>query len=134
MVISCGFIDSYMQVLNAKNYSRWLLLTTMEPLLNKPNQMVTLSVQNFLVEWWGDMSWDSMHPNFVSMGMSCPILLHERVRSWLTIASRYFFHHAKKCPIIIFNKTASLLILLDKYPMWFQRCIGKSRMVGHWES
>jgi hypothetical protein len=52
----------------------------MEPLLNKPDQMVTLSVQSFLVEWWGDMSWDSIHQNFVSMGMSGPIILRERVK------------------------------------------------------
>lgn len=55
----------------------------MEPLLNKPSPMVTLSVQSFLVEWWGDMSWDSIHQNFVSMGMSGPIILRERVKSMI---------------------------------------------------
>ena len=63
----------------------------MEPLLNKPNQMVTLSVQSFLVEWWGDMSWDSIYHNFMSMGMSGPIILRERVKSIINYRiSRYF--------------------------------------------
>ena len=57
-----------------------LLLTTIEPFINKPNQIVTLSVQSFLEEWWGDMSWDSIHQNFVSISMSGPIFLRERVK------------------------------------------------------
>ena len=115
--------------LYSKNYSRWLLLTTMEPLLNKLNQIVSSSVQSFLIEWWGDMSRDSIHQNFMSMGKSDSIICVSVLRSWLMIASRDIFHHAKKCPIIIFGNITRILILLDKCPMWFQRYIGKIRIV-----
>jgi hypothetical protein len=44
----------------------------------------------------GDMSWDSIHQNFVSMGMSGPIILRERVKITIDDCISRHFPSCKK--------------------------------------
>lgn len=42
-----------------------------------------LNVESFLVEWWGDLSWESIHQIYVSKHISYPIFLREHVNSMI---------------------------------------------------
>ena len=79
----------------------------MDPLLDKSNWMITLTVQS-LMEW--------IHQNYNSMHMSHLAFICEHINS-------------KNNQITKLGMTTSFLILLDKCPIPFQRCNKKTLMV-----
>lgn len=85
----------------------------MEPLLDKPNRMITLNVQNFLME--------SIHQNYKYKDISVPTLMHE--------------HNNRKNVKLPNLKRQNLpLILLDKCPILFQRCTENTLMIDNQRS